>query len=131
MIHYSTLTGEFYDSSTQENLPADAVNVSKEDYRRLMDLQAKGKVIVCNQQGFPVAIDPPGPTEKELWDAYKIDAQALLDQSDITILRCAENGVPIPLEWAEYRSKLRSIVSAHFGDPILEIPKRPEYPEGT
>ena len=131
MMHYSSLTGEFYNSSLQAKLPADAVSITQEEFSKLMDLRAKGKIIVCNQSGYPIAVDPPGPTAKELWDAYRMDAQSLLNQSDITILRCAEHGIPIPPEWKEYRAKLRSIVSAPSEDPSLRIPKRPKYPEGT
>lgn len=56
-----------------------------------------------------------------------VNAQAALDASDRTALRCFEAGVPLPVEWAAYRSALRAIV-AGGGEPI---PERPVWPEGT
>ena len=54
-------------------------------------------------------------------------AQAALDQSDITILRCAENQVAVPAEWATYRKSLRAILASGTGT----IPPQPPYPAGT
>lgn len=57
----------------------------------------------------------------------KSTAATLLAKSDVTILRCAENGVEVPTEWAAYRLDLRLIVKNGEGT----IPTRPDYPAGT
>jgi hypothetical protein len=54
-------------------------------------------------------------------------AQAALDKSDVTILRCAENGVAVPAAWAIYRAALRASV----GGAPNSLPAQPAYPQGT
>ena len=54
-------------------------------------------------------------------------ARLALAESDITILRCAENGVAVPSAWAGYRHTLRAII----GGAGTALPNKPEYPEGT
>lgn len=57
----------------------------------------------------------------------KRKAQEALDRSDKTILRCSENNIDVPEEWASYRAALRDIVKNGLGT----VPAQPEYPEGT
>ncbi len=57
-----------------------------------------------------------------------IAAQAALDASDRTLLRCLENGVAVPSAWAQYRTALRAIVA---GGTATALPTRPAYPAGT
>lgn len=73
------------------------------------------------------AHDPSRPS----WATYKASAQSALDDSDITILRCYENGVTVPAEWTAYRKALRAIVSSQSGDAAKSLPTRPTYPVGT
>lgn len=65
------------------------------------------------------------------WAAHRSAAQAQLDASDITVLRCVERGVGVPAEWATYRGALRAIVRATSGDPTQPLPPRPAYPANT
>lgn len=59
----------------------------------------------------------------------KASAQAALNRSDITILRCIENAVTVPEAWQAYRKVLRDIVSGTSTE--ITLPERPDYPEGT
>lgn len=83
--------------------------------------------------GFPAGAltQDPGPTAAQLWAQHQSQAQAALDASDITMIRCVEHGVAVPAEWASYRGALRAIVRAASGDPGQPLPSRPEYPAGT
>ena len=54
-------------------------------------------------------------------------AQEALTQSDKTILRCYENAVPVPSEWAIYRANLRIVIRG----ALSAIPVMPSYPTGT
>ena len=66
-------------------------------------------------------------------DAHSVligEAQAALDDSDITILRCAENAVAVPAAWATYRKALRAIVNG-TDTSSTALPDKPAYPTGT
>lgn len=65
------------------------------------------------------------------WAALQMEALGALAESDITVLRCAEAGVPVPQAWRDYRAALRQIVSSDIGDPDPGLPERPAYPPGT
>lgn len=62
--------------------------------------------------------------------ALQADAQASLDKADITLLRCLENGVSVPAEWAAYRKALRAIVNGS-DSTSTSLPATPAYPAGT
>ena len=56
-------------------------------------------------------------------------AQTLIDESDITVIRCGENDVKVPAEWKNYRKELRKIIKEE--NEVLVIPDMPAYPAGT
>lgn len=58
---------------------------------------------------------------------YKVRATRLLSLSDVTVLRCLENGISVPAEWAAYRAALRDIMATGTGP----LPQQPAYPAGT
>lgn len=132
-IFYSKTTGGFYDTDVhaEDQIPADAIEISEADHAALIESQCLGKMIGCDADGYPVAIDPPGPTPAELWAARRKEAQTSLEQSDITVLRCYESGLPVPKEWVAYRKSLRSIVGAEIGDLSEPFPQQPERQEGV
>lgn len=70
-------------------------------------------------------------SNSQAWAVYQQTARAALDASDVTILRCVENGVAVPAQWATYRKALRAIVSATSGDSSQPLPSKPAYPAGT
>ncbi|MBR7998257.1 hypothetical protein [Burkholderia vietnamiensis] len=72
-----------------------------------------------------------GQQAAEDWLAYQASAKLALDQSDVTILRCYENAVPVPPAWTAYRKALRAIIIASSGDATQPMPDRPVYPTGT
>ena len=93
-------------------IPGDVNNI---DYQEYLDWAAAGNT--------PLPYEPD-PAEAQA--ALKAAAQAALDKSDVTLLRCYEAGVVVPTEWATYRGQLRGIVGGT--SEATELPVRPEYP---
>ena len=62
-MFYSAQTGGFYDRAIHgDNIPADAVEITMDEWRALLDGQAAGKVIVAGKGGKPELQDQPPPT---------------------------------------------------------------------
>lgn len=57
-FYSKTVRGFFDDTIHGEDMPADAIEVSDEDYAALFEAQSRGQVIVPNAKGAPVAADP-------------------------------------------------------------------------
>lgn len=51
-------------------------------------------------------------------------ARAALAASDVTLLRCLEEGIAVPEAWATYRAALREVVRTGDGP----LPTRPPWP---
>lgn len=85
--------------------------------------------------GQRVEITGLGPLPEGLTDVepappppdYKALAQAALDRSDVTVVRCVSAGLAVPAEWQAYRVALRAIVNSGVGP----LPARPDYPAGS
>src|SRR5882672_8973566 len=88
-------------------VPFDIMNKDYQDYEVWLGLG-----------NIPDAADPTQST-------LPLQAQELLNKSDITILRCVENSVAVPLAWMIYRAALRDIVNGSSTDPL---PIQPSYP---
>ncbi|MBA4709584.1 hypothetical protein [Aquitalea aquatica] len=131
-VYFSPSTDGFYCNGIHgRDIPHDVVEITQAEHAALMAAQSAGKVITAGAGGMPQAIDPPSPSAAQQWDSYKIEAQSALQDSDTTVLRCYEAGLPFPPAWAAYRKALRAIVAAASGDPSQELPARPAYPEGS
>lgn len=55
----------------------------------------------------------PGPSPEEIAAAAKqqflAKVAALLKDSDVTVIRCAEDGIPVPAAWKAWREHLRQL----------------------
>ena len=61
-MFYSAQTGGFYDRAIHgDNIPADAVEITREEWLALLAGQAEGKMIVAGKDGKPELQDPPPP----------------------------------------------------------------------
>lgn len=79
-MFFSKSTRGFYDAEIHcENIPVDAVEITAEDHSAILSGQSSGKVISSNAEGFPVLVDPPGPTADQAAAQYTAAAQCVLD----------------------------------------------------
>ncbi len=87
-IYFSKSTLGFYDSNIHDpvKIPADAVEITREEHAQLLAAQAAGKVIQADQDGKPVAIDyvPPQLSQHE-------QAMQTLRSLDLLLPRIAED----------------------------------------
>ncbi len=59
-MFYSETTGGFYSTEIHgNNIPADAVEITLEQYQSLLDGQSGGKLIQADANGYPILVDPP------------------------------------------------------------------------
>lgn len=70
------------------------------------------------------------PTATQLHAEFRVSAQAALNKSDITMMRCVEAGIVAPAAWNTYRKALRAIASG-VDTTSTTLPIQPEYPVGT
>lgn len=131
-LYYSKSTNGFYSTGIHgDNIPTDAIEITEKLHVQLLDAQSLGKLIISDANGKPVAADKPSLTPEQLWVEFKAKAQFILNKSDLTIIRCVENSVSVPVTWANYRKSLRAIIEASTGDASQPLPAKPDYPAGT
>ena len=107
-MFYSKSKGGFYDEAIHgDNIPADAVEITKAEHAVLLEGQAQGKAIVADENGRPILVDPPAPTEEELQVVRNQEARAYLASTDWYVIRNQETGVAIPEEIAIKRQEAR------------------------
>jgi hypothetical protein len=59
-MFYSKSTGGFYDPYINgASIPSDAVEITEQYHKTLLDEQSSGKMISVNESGNPIAITPP------------------------------------------------------------------------
>lgn len=73
-MFYSKSAGGFYDSAIHgDNIPPDAVEITMAEHLALLAAQSAGKVIQGDENGNPVAVDPPKPTADQMWEKIKAE----------------------------------------------------------
>ncbi|WP_168556299.1 hypothetical protein [Novosphingobium sp. SG720] len=65
-IYYSAARGGFFHAANHATLPDDAVRVSRQRHRQLLDAQAQGCQIVPNDKGRPVLAPVAPPSLEQL-----------------------------------------------------------------
>ncbi len=90
MKKYSASTGGFYDIAIHgNNIPADAVEITDEQYAALLEGQSQGKIISSDASGAPILADPAKATADEMWAAIKSERDR----------RQLEGGVQVDGHW--------------------------------
>lgn len=73
-MFYSKSTGGFYSREIHgEAIPEDAVKISAEEHAALLAAQSSGKVIQADNDGMPIAVDPPRQSAAQVWERIKAE----------------------------------------------------------
>lgn len=119
MKFYSATTRGFYAPEVHgEQIPADAVEVSEEDYAALLEAQSAGKHIAPGKGGEPVAIDRPQLTDSQVEAQVRAERARLLAASDVLVL---------PDRWANYTPE-RQADLASYRQALRDVPSQPGFP---
>lgn len=70
-----------------DELPAGSVEVGYEDYLLLLEMQAMGKRIAADDQGFPLLVDPPGASVEVLVSNERVWRDGQLAATDGVVSR--------------------------------------------
>ena len=78
-----------------------SVEINDDYWQELLNGQSQGKQIVSNEQGYPILVDPPAPSQSEL-DAREIASlKAYLSSTDYIYPKCLELGLDVNVEYTE------------------------------
>ena len=126
MLYFSKSTKGFYlsDVHSKEQIPSDVVIITEEAHAALLKAQSEGKIIESDELGNPIAVNEAVPSSEQIKTGNKHAALVALIQSDLVVLRCVEQSIPLPTIWGDYREKLRIIANSGEGN----FPSKPEYP---
>lgn len=73
-------------------------------------------------------VEAPAPTTEQQAASVRAKRDALLAETDLIIIRCAESGEPVPEAWKGYRQALRDVPEqASFPDAV-SWPEKPATP---
>ncbi len=132
-IFYCAETGGFYLPGMQPSDMA-CLEITKARHAELRAENAAGKVISADDQGFPVAIDPPGlsseqmATKERAWrDRQLATATGIRDRHRDQL----ELGIPttlVPEQFAAFLSYLQVLRDWPQSAEFPEFGKRPEAP---
>lgn len=78
-VYFSKSKLAFYGPALfkKEDIPVDAVKISRERRNDIAEAEASGKVISSDNDGFPIAIDPNPPATSELLERAKDELRAM------------------------------------------------------
>lgn len=134
MKYYSICKGGFYDNEIHERMPSDAIEISDEKYRELLNALSNGKVVVISD-GELTAVNPPPPTVIELGFDARYQRDNILKSQQWIIERHRdelEHLIATTLtaeqytELQTYRQQLRDW-PAQPGWPDIEMPAPPDW----
>lgn len=82
--------------------------------------------MIADKGNYYEVVAVPTPTTEQKAAAIRAKRDALLAETDLIIIRCAEAGEPVPDEWKTYRQALRDVPEqAGFPENVI-WPEKPE-----
>lgn len=112
----------FYDPEVGQ-VPERAVEITDAEWSALLEAQNQGKVIEANAGGYPIAVDPSPPSDDQRLNFCKLQAKALLLDTDWVELPSVLNTGSNPRlqnadEFLNYRSALRALAVNPVLNPL-------------
>ena len=106
-MYYSKSTNGFYsDEIHGANLPNDCVEISQEVYLELINKQSSGLVIVSNDSGLPVAVEP-SYSDEQLAQAAETNRKAAYQAEADPLFFKWQAGEGTQEEWVAKRAEIR------------------------
>ena len=132
-MKYYFLDGAFYIDGLNSHTPDNAIEINSDEYQRLFDGQANGKIIATGNDGRPILRDAPELTNEQLVALAVRQRASLLatanavivplqDAVDLGMATDAEGA--LLTEWRKYRVLLSRIDTS--AAPDIEWPATPE-----
>jgi hypothetical protein len=88
MAHFSSKTTRgFYDAAIHAFMPEDAVELPEGLHAELLNGQSEGKVITWGDDGFPVLVDPPPPSDELSAAVERVWRDRCLSETDGVVTR--------------------------------------------
>lgn len=137
-IYYSPSENSFYDDNLRSDYdingtwPDDALEISEQWYRYLLDKQSEGKTINQNEYGQPVVTEPESPTQEELTEQAEKQKSKLLAEAE-SIISPLERAVKLGMATDAEREMLElwERYSVHVSRVNTENPEWPDKPSNN
>ena len=109
-MFYSKSTGGFYDVEIHgDAIPADAVEITRDEHATLLAGQSAGQRIEADEHGHPVLRDAPVPSNDALADAARARRDALITATDYLLMPDYPISAEQLAEVRSYRQALRDV----------------------
>lgn len=119
-LYFSPSQLGFYDSAIHTELPEDAIEISVDTHQALMAAQGAGQIIAADQDGLPIAIDPPAPGAEVLAAQARARRDALIAATDYLVMPDYPITAKQLASVKTYRQALRDITTqADFPQEIV------------
>lgn len=108
-LYYSAATGGFYDSHVHDEWPADAVEITTSQHQALLSANAEGQLIMADDEGRPMAVDPPPLSDHQLLERMRFTRDERLSACDYLMMPDYPIDADLRAAWASYRQALRDM----------------------
>ncbi|SNS20427.1 Phage tail assembly chaperone protein [Sphingomonas laterariae] len=120
-LYFSPSTRGFYDADIHVDFPADVRPVTAQRREELLAQGQLGRIIMPDENGDPVAVDPPPLDNADLLRRLREKRDRLLRESDFAVLPDAPFTATRRAEWTAYRQALRDLPESCSEDPGAAI----------